>query len=465
MKKLTMYLQLLIIFVMSNLVLAQNAPIDYEAGGYGADWTWVVFENDTNPALEIVSNPDASGVNTSSTVAKFTALVGGQPWAGTESLHGSDIGTFNLDDTNSTIKIMVYKPVLSDVGIKLVKPDGWSIGEIKVSNTVINEWEELTFDFSTQVTEGYDQIVIFPDFDLNGRTTDNICYFDNVSFHDNGGNPPVVPTVAATPPTVPSEGVVSMFSNVYTNVFMDTWSAAWDDAIIQDVQIAGDDVKLYTGLNVAGIEFISQTIDASTMDHFYMDFWTPDPTAAPAVFKVKLVDLGADGVYGGGDDTEHEVILDETILATESWVSLDMPLSDFTGLSERGHLGQLILSGNPNTVYLDNIYFYDSSYVGIFDDENVNLDFVLANNYPNPFNPSTSINFSMNKPGFVSLKVFDSKGQLVKTLVNEYKSENSYKLNWNATNDNELSVATGVYFYRLAVDNKIIDTKSMILMK
>jgi len=177
-----------LVFTMMAVVFAQNAPIDFEADGFGANWTWTVFENVTNPAVEILANPDASAPNESATVAKFTALVGGQPWAGSETLHGADIGTFNLNETNSTIKIMVYKSVISDVGIKLVKPDGWSMGEIKVANTVVDEWEELTFDFAAQVTDGYDQLVIFPDFDLAGRTQDNICYFDNITFHPHDGN-------------------------------------------------------------------------------------------------------------------------------------------------------------------------------------------------------------------------------------------------------------------------------------
>ena len=113
---------------------AQNVPIDFEENGNGADWVWTTFENDTNPALEIVPNPDASGVNTSSTVAKFTALQAGQPFAGCESLHGAGIGSFTIDESNSIIRIMVWKPVISDVGIKLVREDDWSLGEIKVPN-------------------------------------------------------------------------------------------------------------------------------------------------------------------------------------------------------------------------------------------------------------------------------------------------------------------------------------------
>lgn len=170
---------------------APNSPVDFEAGGFGADWTWTVFENDANPALEIIDNPDATGANTSSKVAKFTALQTGNPWAGVESAHGStDLGPFVLDATNSTIRIMVWKTEISDVGIKLVSANGWSEGELKVANTVVNQWEELVFDFSSYnnppAAEGQlDQVVVFPDFNLDGRTQDNVIYFDNITFSAN----------------------------------------------------------------------------------------------------------------------------------------------------------------------------------------------------------------------------------------------------------------------------------------
>jgi len=159
-------------------VLAQNIPIDFEENGNGADWTWTTFENDTNPALEIIDNPDPSGINTSSTVAKFTALQTGQPFAGCESLIGAGIGAFTIDESNSTIRIMVWKSVISDVGIKLVRDDFFSLGEIKIPNTVVNEWEQLVYDFSDHIGNTYHQIVVFPDF--NARESDNVIYFDNV---------------------------------------------------------------------------------------------------------------------------------------------------------------------------------------------------------------------------------------------------------------------------------------------
>ena len=170
-------------FIITFISHGQNIPVDFEQGGYGANWTWTTFENDTNPALEIVPNPDSSSINPSSTVAKFTALQTGEPWAGVESMHGTDIGSFSLDNSNCTVKIMVWKPVISDVGIKFVDATNAAQPEIKVSNTLINQWEELTFDFSSRIGVYpivKDQIVIFPDFDLGGRSQDNIIYFDSV---------------------------------------------------------------------------------------------------------------------------------------------------------------------------------------------------------------------------------------------------------------------------------------------
>ena len=177
-----LFLSTLITFVLV-WSYGQNIPIDFEQGGHGVNWTWTTFENDTNPALEIVPNPDSSSINPSSTVAKFTALQAGEPWAGVESMHGTDIGSFSLDNSNCTVKIMVWKPIISDVGIKFVDASNAAQPEIKVSNTLINQWEELTFDFSSRIGVYpivKDQIVIFPDFDLGGRSQDNIIYFDNV---------------------------------------------------------------------------------------------------------------------------------------------------------------------------------------------------------------------------------------------------------------------------------------------
>jgi hypothetical protein len=167
--------------------VAVGTPYDFEAAGLGSDFAWAVFENDDDPALEFVANPAPSSANDSSIVAKFTARQAGQPWAGTETT-AANTPAFTMDATNSIVKIMVYKSVISDVALK------FSVGaaaqpEIKVANTKINEWEELTFDFSSRIgmaeTIGIDSVIVFPDFNTGGRASDTESYFDNITFGHN----------------------------------------------------------------------------------------------------------------------------------------------------------------------------------------------------------------------------------------------------------------------------------------
>jgi hypothetical protein len=184
-------------------------------------------------------------------------------------------------------------------------------------------------------------------------------YVDNVYFYSNAA--PTAPAAPAPAPTFAAADVISLFSNAYTNVPVDTWSAVWDDATVEDVTIAGDAMKKYTNFVFAGIEFTSTPINATAMTHFSMDIWTADPTAAPAIFKIKLVDFGANGAFGGGDDREHELTFTAATtpaLATGQWVRFDIPLSAFTGLTTRGHLAQLILVSDPNTVHVDNVLLH-----------------------------------------------------------------------------------------------------------
>jgi hypothetical protein len=86
-------------------------------------------------------------------------------------------------------------------------------------------------------------------------------------------------------------------------------------------------------------------------------------------------------------------------------------------------------------------------------------EFKLNQNYPNPFNPSTTVNFSIPEASFVSLKIFNSLGEEVETLVAEELVGGNYKYNWNAVN-----LPSGIYFYTLIAES-FSQTKKMILLK
>ncbi len=386
-------------------------PIDFEEGGYGADWTWNVFENDTNPALEIIANPDQSGINTSATVAKFTALQTGNAWAGCENAHGADyLGPFVLGPDNSTIKIMVWKPVISDVGIKLVSPTGWAQTEMKKANTVVNAWEELTFDFSAYTNppeaEGQlDQIVVFPDYNLDGRAQDNIVYFDNITFSEQVATEGPA-TAAPAPPTREASKVISLFSDAYTDVPVDTWRTDWSSAVLNDITIEGNATKKYSTLDFVGIETAANQLDITDMTHLHVDVWSADFTS----FGIKLVDYGANGAYAGGDDVEHQVNIDAP--AQGEWVSMDIPLTDFTGLTTKENLAQYVLSGKPaggTTVYVDNMYFYDANSTNT-------REFTKESGlqlYPNPVKAGAMVQLGAEVN---QIDIFDYSGRNIRTL-------------------------------------------------
>jgi len=174
----------------------------------------------------------------------------------------------------------------------------------------------------------------------------------------------VGPAEPAPTPTVSSDKVISLFSNAYTNVTVDTWNTRWQfsTAENEDVQIQGNDAIRYRDLNFVGIEFTSQPIDATAMTHFHIDIWTPDATAGKT-FKIMLVDFGANGVFGGDDDSSSEISVNSPPLASQSWISLNIPMSSFSGLKSKSHLAQLVLSGDLPNVYIDNVYFANTGAV------------------------------------------------------------------------------------------------------
>ncbi len=96
---------------------------------------------------------------------------------------------------------------------------------------------------------------------------------------------------------------------------------------------------------------------------------------------------------------------------------------------------------------------------GINDDAKAPATMALNQNYPNPFNPTTSINYTLKKSGMVTLKVFDTLGREVSTLVNKNVAAGSYDVTFDGA-----SLASGVYFYTLKTDNQTL-TRKMLLVK
>lgn len=91
-------------------------------------------------------------------------------------------------------------------------------------------------------------------------------------------------------------------------------------------------------------------------------------------------------------------------------------------------------------------------------------EYKLNQNYPNPFNPSTTIEYSVQTTDNIQIKIYNSLGQLVKTLVNETKTPGEYSSIWNGKDDNGSLVASGTYFYQVQTKD-FVSSKKMILLK
>lgn len=170
----------------------------------------------------------------------------------------------------------------------------------------------------------------------------------------------------APTPTRNQANVISLFSDAYTNVPVNYYNGywqPWQTTVSNDFSVQGDHILNYTIFNFVGIEYSSPTINASAMTHIHLDAFIPGPIAPGRELRVLVVDFGADGAYGGGDDTRHSTTFTATTptaVVSQSWISIDIPFSAMPNLASRTHLAQLILEGGDGSViYVDNIYYYN----------------------------------------------------------------------------------------------------------
>lgn len=117
-----------------------------------------------------------------------------------------------------------------------------------------------------------------------------------------------------------------------------------------------------------------------------------------------------------------------------------------------------LFSDYSNTVYVSNAAPYKHG-IGFDRSEENPQQFLLKQNYPNPFNPATEISYSIPEPVVVNLQIYNSVGQEITVLVNEYQNAGYYTIHWNAA-----TLPSGIYFCKLSAGN-YTGTKRMILTK
>lgn len=107
---------------------------------------------------------------------------------------------------------------------------------------------------------------------------------------------------------------------------------------------------------------------------------------------------------------------------------------------------------------------YESQgYTGVEDEELTTIDRLQLSNYPNPFNPTTTIRYTVPQNGDVNIYIYNTRGQLVKTLVNDHKTAGSHSVIWDGKDDNGNAASSGVYFYRMVTPDKVLTNKMLMI--
>ncbi len=176
-------------------------------------------------------------------------------------------------------------------------------------------------------------------------------------------------------------------------------------------------------------------------------------------FRVQLIDDQTGEVIGLFDNITYSQ--DNVFQYNNVGYQLDM-----TGIGNRTVRLKLVVNTESESDYSLSKRFADEVILGKAGYKQVKYqgslavtDYAIEQNYPNPFNPSTTIRYQIPQDGLVTLKVYDILGKEVATLVNDVKASGRYEVNFNAS-----SLASGVYLYRLIV-NEYVNVKKMLLLK
>jgi hypothetical protein len=225
----------------------------------------------------------------------------------------------------------------------------------------------------------------------------------------------------------------------------------------QDIEvIRGDTVK--TGspgsemifyIQVVNVSFVNQTIFLIRTENNLPQNWTSSLCFDGLCFPPYLDSVYTNEPVKPGDSVEASVYFFTDSINPET-----------------AHIQiQVSTMAHPNIKTTVNLTASTLS-VTVKDPLNITNEFRLMQNFPNPFNPSTSIEYRVGSTKYVTFKIYDVLGNEVATLVNEEKPAGSYEVNWNAE-----GLSSGIYFYQLkAMPNggqtgKFVNTKKLVIIK
>ncbi len=341
-------------------------------------------------------------------------------------------------------------------------------GNSSIADPVALVWNASTGASSYRAQVSSDSSFASTLVDTSGVTGDSIFvsnlrtgskYFWRVNA--SGGN------MTSSWSTVWSFTVPATSTSPGIDIYQDALQSPWADASWNATLNFSNSSPVFSGSNS-----ISVTQGAWGSASFHYGSWNSGKTLDPEQYGSLQFE-----VYSASK-TSFNVLLEDDLgssfpqvdygsISQKKWTTVSIPIDSLDPNGQNfSRIDILETSGNQVVYYLDSIQLIGiasgtkRALAGVKNTTSrVPSAFALDQNYPNPFNPTTEISFSLPKDSFVTLKVYNSLGEAVSTLVRNYMSAGTHSIVWNGAR-----YASGVYFYRLTSGDKAI-VRKMILVK
>ena len=243
------------------------------------------------------------------------------------------------------------------------------------------------------------------------------------------------------------------------------WEGTLTDGTIDPLEGENGISWSSTGLGWFGAGIMSmQPINLFNFSEGYLNFSIKIPSNVS--FQIGIIDSWGNQSYVDfpSSQTTYGLVRDG------NWGQASIPVEDIRGdyIDLRMLSYQFVVlevNGTSCEFALDDIFWSGGGEeLKISDSNNISDRFLLNDNYPNPFNPSTIINYNIPDDGSVNITIYDMMGRIVKTLVNGSQTAGFKSVQWNATNDRNEPVSAGLYLYTIQA-GKFRQAKKMVLLK
>ncbi len=243
------------------------------------------------------------------------------------------------------------------------------------------------------------------------------------------------------------------------------WEGTLTDGTIDPLEGENGISWSSTGLGWFGAGIMSmQPINLFNFSEGHLNFSIKIP--ANVSFQIGIIDSWGNQSYVDfpSNQTTYGLVRDG------NWGQASIPVEDIRGdyIDLRMLSYQFVIlevNGASCEFGLDDIYWSGGGEVlKISNSNNLSDRFLLNDNYPNPFNPLTIINYNIPEDDFVNITIYDMRGRIVKTLVNSSQNAGYKSIRWNAKNDKNEPVSAGLYLYTIQA-GEFRQTKKMVLLK